>query len=191
MHGKPEPPKSYGMVAEFESADELLTAARRTREAGYTRIDAFSPFPIHGLSEALDFHDNRVPWIVFIAGVLGAGAGLALQSYVSAIDYPLNVGGKPLLSWPAFLPVTFECTILFASLSAFLSVLVLNRLPLPYHPVFNTPNFARASQDRFFLAIEARDGQYDSAETKRFMETLEAVAVSEVGSDPGSQEEDF
>jgi hypothetical protein len=152
-------------------------------------MDAYTPFPIHDLSDALDFHDNRVPWIVFVGGLLGCIGGISLQIYVSAIDYPINAGGKPLISLPAFLPVTFECTVLLAGLSAFLSVLVLNKLPMPYHPVFNVAGFERASMDRFFLCIESRDKQFESENTKSFLENLEPIRVSEVVADAGYVEE--
>lgn len=170
----------YGYVAEFEEAEDLLRAARSAKDAGYKRLEGYSPFPIHGLSEAIGFRDNRVPWIVFLAGMAGASFGYGLQYYVSAIDYPLNVGGRPLNSLPAFVPVTFECTILFAALSAFLSVIALNFLPQPYHSIFNTPGFERASQDRFFLCVESDDPLFDNEGTREFLEGLNPVAVSMV-----------
>jgi hypothetical protein len=173
-------PKHYGMVAEFRHADQILAAAHRARENGYTRMEGYTPFPVHGLSEALGFQEARVPWVVFAGGLMGAMGGLALQVYVSVFDYPLNVGGKPLLSLPAFIPVTFECTILLAALGAFFGMFAMNGLPKPYHPIFSAPNFERASQDRFFLCIEARDPMYDADEARAFMETLGAESVSAV-----------
>ena len=154
-------PTIYGLMAEFETSHALVAAARRAHHEGYRRMDAYSPFPIEELHEALRMHDNRLPLIVLIGGILGGLGGYGLQYWVSAIAYPLNVGGKPLHSWPAFIPVTFECTILAAALSAVLGMLALNGLPLPYHPVFNVPRFALASRNRFFLCIEARDPKFD------------------------------
>lgn len=170
----------HGIIAEFESADELIRAAKRAREAGYTHMDAYSPFPVHGLAEAIGFEDHKVPWVVFISGVIGAVAGFALQYYVSVVDYPLNVGGRPYLSWPAFIPVTFETTVLFAAFGAFIGMLALNGLPRPYHPVFNAPRFERASQDRFFLCIEATDPRFDRVKTRQLLESMGARLVSEV-----------
>lgn len=181
-------PKTYGVVAEFDSPGQLLQAARKTREAGYREIEAYTPFPLHGLSDAVGFKDEKVPWIVFLGGVVGASCGYLLQFYTSVIDYPLNVGGKGLNSIPMFFPVTYECTILFASFGAFLGMLALNKLPQPYHGAFNTPNFERASQDKFFLAVEANDKQFDEVETKRFMETMDANNVSLVKESVGADE---
>jgi len=170
----------HGIIAEYETPEELLRAAKRAREAGYTRMDAYSPFPVHGLSEAIGFEDHKVPWVTFFAGVIGAIAGFSLQYYISVVDYPLNVGGRPFLSWPAFIPVTFETTVLFAAFGAFIGMLALNGLPQPYHPVFNAPRFERASQDRFFLCIEASDPLFDRANTRHFLEGTGARMVSEV-----------
>lgn len=169
-----------GIIAEYETPEELLRAAKRAREAGYTRMDAYSPFPVHGLSEAIGFEDHKVPWTTFFAGLIGAIAGFALQYYISVVDYPLNVGGRPFLSWPAFIPVTFETTVLFAAFGAFIGMLAFNGLPQPYHPVFNAPRFERASQDRFFLCIEASDPLFDRANTLHFLEATGARMVSEV-----------
>jgi hypothetical protein len=171
---------TYALVAEFGSAQDLLNAAEKTGEEGYRKVDAYSPFPVHGLSDALRFHDVRVPWLIICAGLCGGFFGFTLQWYTATIDYPLNVGGKPFNSLPSFFPVTFECTILFSALTALLSVFILNGLPKPYHSIFNTPGFERASKDRFFLAIETQDPKFDSEETRKFMESLGAVAVSEV-----------
>ncbi|MCS6831388.1 MAG: DUF3341 domain-containing protein [bacterium] len=170
----------HGIIAEYETAEELLHAARRAREAGYTRMDAYSPFPVHGLAEAIGFEDYKVPWTVFLSGVAGAIAGFAMQYYISVIDYPLNVGGRPLFSWPAYIPVTFETTVLFAAFGAFIGMLAFNGLPQPYHPIFNAPRFERASQDRFFLCIEATDPLFDRTGTRHFLESTGARLVSEV-----------
>ena len=144
-------------MAEFASPEELLEAARRAFAAGFRKMDAYSPFPVDGLAEAIGFHDSRVPLIVLIGGILGCLGGFFLQYWVSVIDYPINVGGRPLNSWPSFIPVTFEMTILVAALSAVFGVLALNGLPMPYHPVFNVERFELASRNRFFLCIEAAD----------------------------------
>src|SRR5687768_13861940 len=170
----------YGLMAEFEEPGDLVAAAQRAREAGYRRIDAYSPLPIEELHEALGFHERRLPLIVLVGGVIGALAGYGLQWWASTIAYPLNVGGRPLHSWPAFIPVTFEMTILIAALSAVFGMLALNGLPQPYHPVFNVPRFALASRNRFFLCIEARDPRFDLAHTRAFLETLEPREVSTV-----------
>src|SRR5262245_26607367 len=180
MSQKPQPP-IYGLLAEFSDPTELVAAARRAHEAGYRQMDAYSPFPVEGLAEALGFHRTRVPLIVFIGGLVGCIGGYFLQYYVAAIHYPLNIGGRPLNSWPSFIPITFELTVLIAALSAVLGLLALNGLPMPYHPLFNAPRFARATQDRFFLCIEANDAQFDREETRRFMERLVPREISEVG----------
>jgi hypothetical protein len=173
-------PPIYGLLAEFENPQDLLIAARRAYEAGYRRMDAYTPFPIDGLAEAIGFHHTRLPLIVLIGGIIGGIGGFLLQYWVSVIAYPLNVGGRPLNSWPAFIPVTFELTILVAALSAVLGMLALNGLPMPYHPVFNVPRFALATRDRFFLCIEATDPQFDREETRRFLERSQPRQVSEV-----------
>jgi hypothetical protein len=172
----------FGIMAEFDSPDLIIKAARRAREEGYTKTDAFSPFPIEELAEEVGFHHTGLPVIVFIGGLIGAITGFGLQYWVSVLQYPLNVGGRPLNSWPSFIPVTFEMTILFAALSAVLGMIALNRLPMPYHPVFNVPRFNLASQDRFFLLIESGDPKFDRQETKKFLESLGAHGVTEVES---------
>ncbi|HET9480822.1 MAG TPA: DUF3341 domain-containing protein [Candidatus Polarisedimenticolia bacterium] len=171
----------YGLMAEFRNPTAVVEAARRAHEAGYRRIDAFTPYPIEELSEAMGWRTRgRLPKIVLTGGLLGAAAGYLMQYYASAIAYPLNVGGRPLHSWPSFIPVTFETAILGAALSAVLGMLALNGLPRPYHPVFNAPNFALASTDRFFLCIESRDPLFDPDRTRAFLETLDPSLVSDV-----------
>jgi len=170
----------YGLIAEFETAGQLLKAARRAREAGYRKMDAYSPFPIEGLSEEVGFHHTGLPAIVLTAGIIGALTGFGMQYWMTKIDYPINVGGRPLNSWPSFIPVTFELTILFAALAAVIGMIVLNGLPMPYHPVFGAPRFTRASQDRFFLAIEATDAKFDRKDTRAFLESLAPYSISEV-----------
>ena len=169
--------RMYGLMAEFTSGDSLLQATRRAYEEGYRRMDAYSPLPIDGLAEALGFHRTRVPLIVLLGGIVGCVSGFALQYWISAIDYPVNVGGRPYNSWPSFVPVTFELTILFAAFAALLGMLALNGLPMPYHPVFNAPRFAQATRDRFFLCIEAADPKFNREATSRFLEELSSAAV--------------
>jgi hypothetical protein len=173
-------PATYGLLAEFDDPTSLVVAADRAREHGYRFLDAYSPFPIEELHHAIGMHHTRLPLIVLIGGLVGCVGGFLLQYWVSAIAYPVNVGGKPFVSWPAFIPVTFECTILGAALSAVLGMLALNGLPQPYHPVFNVPRFALASRNRFFLCIEARDPKFDLDETRRFLETLSPREVTTV-----------
>ncbi|MEJ5170219.1 MAG: DUF3341 domain-containing protein [Fimbriimonadales bacterium] len=171
-------PKVYGYIAEFEEAEQLVSAARKVADAGYRDFDAFSPFPIHGLPEAMRFKDARVPWIIFFCGLIGAVVGYGLQYYVTVFDYPMNVGGRPNHSWVQYIPITFECTVLFAALGAVVGMFGLNGLPRPYHPVFEAKNFERASEDRFFLVIEATDGKFDAEGTRRFLESLGPVEVN-------------
>jgi Alternative complex III, ActD subunit len=172
----------YGIMAEFDSPSDLVAAARRTYEAGYQKIDAYSPFPIEELAEAIGFHHNAVPLVVLIGGLLGCLSGYALQYWVSVITYPINVGGRPFHSWPAFIVVTFEMTILFAGLAAVLGMLALNGLPMPYHPVFNVPRFAFATKDRFFLMVFSTDPKFNAVDTRRFLEGLSPRSISEVPS---------
>jgi len=170
----------YGVMAEFDSPTELVAAARRTYAAGYRQINGYSPFPIEELSEAIGFHHTRLPLIVLIGGVLGGLGGFFMQYWMEVIDYPLNVGGKPYNSWPAFIPITFECTILCAALAAVFGMLALNKLPQPYHPVFNAPNFALATRDRFFLVIESKDEKFDHDQVVGFMKSLGPQDVCDV-----------
>lgn len=173
-------PRLYGLLAEFASPQELLNAARRAREEGYREVDAYTPFPIEEVSEALGHHGSPLPRIVFVGGVIGAASGFFLQYYTSTIDYPLNIGGRPLNSWPAFIPITFETTVLVAGLFTVLGMFALNKLPMPYHPVFNVPRFARASRDGYFLSIQAADPKFDREATRTFLKSLNASEVFEV-----------
>ena len=173
-------PRIWGLMAEFDKPADLVRACRAAREAGYRRMDAHTPFPIEAVFDALGLHRNAMPLIVLIGGILGGSGGMLLQYWCSAIAYPLNIGGKPFFSLPAFIPVTFECTILLAALSAVLGMLALNGLPMPYHPVFNVPSFALATRDRFFLVIESSDPRFDRAATQKFLEEFSPLSVSEV-----------
>lgn len=172
----------YGMMAEFDSATDLVTAAHKTHAAGYRKIDAYSPFPIEELAEAIGFHRNNVPLVTLIGGLVGGLSGYLMQYWISVVDYPVNVGGKPYHSWPSFIVVTFEMTILFAGISAVFGMLALNGLPMPYHPVFNVPRFALATKDRFFLIVFSTDPKYESAGTRRFLEGLGPRSIAEVPS---------
>ena len=167
-------------MAEFESPSDLVAAAHRVYSLGYRRINGYSPYPIEELSEAIGFTKTSLPLIVFIGGIVGGLSGFFMQYWMAAIDYPINVGGKPTNSWPAWIPITFEMTVLFAAFSAVLGMLILNKLPQPYHPVFNLPNFALATRDRFFLAIEANDPKFNHAEVIELLKSLNAVAVNDV-----------
>jgi ActD protein len=173
-------PPLYGVMAEFDSPSDLVAAAKRTYEAGYRRINGYSPYPIEELSEAIGFTRTSLPLIVLIGGIIGGLGGFFMQYWMEVIDYPLNVGGKPFNSWPAFIPITFECTVLVAAFSAVLGMLILNKLPQPYHPVFNAPNFALATRDKFFLVIEASDPKFRHDEAMQFIKTLGALNVSDV-----------
>jgi len=172
--------RPHGLLAEFDDPHALVDATARAHAAGYRRLDAYSPFPIEELHEAMGGHHSRLPLIVLIGGLVGCISGFFLQYWAAVIAYPVNVGGRPFNSWPAFIPVTFECTILGASLAAVLGMLALNGLPMPYHPVFNVSRFALASRNRFFLCIEARDRKFDLEATRRFLETLGPREVSVV-----------
>ena len=173
--------KLYGVMAEFETPTDVVEATRSAYAAGYRRMDAFSPYPIEELTDALGIKQSKLPLIVLIGGILGCLGGYALCTWVSASAYPLNIGGRPLNSWPAFIPVTFECTILLASIAAVFGMLALNGLPQPYHPVFNVDSFEMVSRNRFFLCIEARDPMFNHEKTRLFLSELEGVTeVSDV-----------
>jgi Protein of unknown function (DUF3341) len=175
-----QPPLIYGVMAEFDNPEMLRAGAERAHAAGYRRMDAYSPFPIEGLAQVIGFKRTQLPLIVLIGGILGGIGGFYLQYWTSVIDYPLIVGGKPYNSWPAFIPVTFETTILGAALAAVLGMLGLNGLPMPYHPVFNVERFALASRDRFFLCIEAADPKFDIDNTVDFLRSLNPSSIHEV-----------
>ena len=175
----PRPPV-YGLMAELPTAEALIEAARQVHAAGYTKVDAFTPYPIEAVSEALDLPRSKVPLIVLLGGLFGGFGGYLLQYWSQVIRYPMIVGGRPFHSWPAFIVPTFECTILGAALAAVVGMIIFNGLPQPYHPVFNVPRFALASRDRFFLVIEARDPKFDSDATRRFLAGLNASEVSDV-----------
>lgn len=173
---------TYGLMAEFDSAQELVTAAHKTHAAGYEKMDAYSPFPVEGLAEAIGFHKNSVAFVVLVGGIIGGLSGYALQYWVSTIAYPLNIGGRPYHSWPSFIIVTFEMTILFAGLAAAFGMLALNGLPQPYHPVFNVAEFAKASDNKFFLIVFSTDPKYDARRTREFLKGLAPRTISEVPS---------
>lgn len=179
-HDLADAPEIYGVLAEFPSAEALVDAAHKVREAGYRHTDAYSPLPIRGLAEALGFHRTRLPLVVLAGGVLGGLAAYAMQYWMTVVDYPLNIGGRPLHSWPSFIPVTFELTILGAALATVLGMLALNGLPRPHHPLFNVPEFSLASQNRFFLCIESRDQQFQLENAQEFMRSLGATHVTTV-----------
>jgi hypothetical protein len=177
---KVHPLPIYGLLGEFLTPEQILHAATKAREAGYKYISAYTPFPVEGLAHAIGFPRTSVPLLTLIGGLGGGLTGFGLQYWCSAITYPLNIGGRPLNSWPAFIPVTFELTILGAALFAVIGMLALNKLPQPYHPVFNVERFSRATTDRFFLCIESRDPKFHLAETARFLQSVHAHHVHEV-----------
>jgi hypothetical protein len=173
-------PDIHGVVAEFEGPDQLLEAAKQAHAAGYRQMDAYSPFPVHGIGDWVGKTGQRMPLMILIGGLSGAIGGFLLQTYATVVDYPYNIGGRPAFSWPSYIPITFELTILGAVLTTVFGMLLLNGLPQFYHPIFNTPNFEAASTDRFFLCIESHDPQFDRAQTARFLESLNPASVSEV-----------
>jgi hypothetical protein len=175
-------PTLHGLMAEFETPGALVDAATKARLAGYRKMDAYSPIPVEELDEALGLRRTRLPMLVLLGGILGGLGGFSLEVWVSAVAYPMNVGGRPLISWPHFIPVTFETTVLGAALTAFIGMWALNKLPQPYHPVFNVEAFARASTDRFFLVIETGDPRFDRTSTWNFLESTHPIGVSEVAS---------
>ena len=173
-------PKIYGLMAEFDDVNSAITAAQSAYSAGYRKMDAYAPFPVEELSEEIGFHRNGVALICLIGGLLGCTGAFVLQWWINNVSYPINIGGRPLNSWPSFIIVTFEMTILFAGISGVVGMLALNGLPMPYHPVFNVPRFKEATNDKFFLCIEAADPKFDRAETERFLASLNAQNISEV-----------
>ena len=179
MHQE-DAPKLFGLLAEFDSATAIVNAARRTREAGYTKIDAYTPFPIHEMDAALKLPRTRLPWLVLGGGLTGLAGGFALQYWAATIAYPMNIGGRPMAAWPAFIVPAYETTILLASLTAVVGMILLNGLPMPYHPVFNVPQFSNASGDRFFLSIETADPKFDLVATRAFLDGLHPVGVSDI-----------
>ena len=180
MHHADDTPRLYGLLAEFDSPTAIVNAARKAREAGYVKLDAYTPFPIHELDAALKLPRTILPWLVFAGGLTGLLGGFAMQYWMSAVDYPLNIGGRPLASWPAFVIPSYEMTILFASITAVVGMIALNGLPMPYHPLFNAPNFTHASADRFFLCIETKDARFDASGTRQFLEDLHPLGVTDV-----------
>lgn len=180
MEEKKSPPEIYGLLAEFDGPDALLEAARRAHGAGYRELDAYSPYSVHGLDEAVGMKRTKLPYLSLVCGVIGACSGFLLQYWVSAIAYPLNVGGRPFFSWPSFIPITFEAGVLFASFGTAIGMLIANGLPMPYHPLFNVEQFARASQDRFFLCVESTDPQFDQEKTRQFLHSLNPREVFRV-----------
>jgi hypothetical protein len=174
------PAHLYGLLAEFDRPESLVAAARRAHQEGYRKMDGYSPFPVHGLAEAIGFAGTRLPLVVFLGGVAGAAGGFFMQWYASVVDYPWNIGGRPLNSWPAFIPITFELTVLVAGLSALLAMLWLNGLPQPFHPLFNVERFELASRTTFFLCLKTTDPRFDLEESRRFLEGLEPRAIWEV-----------
>jgi hypothetical protein len=180
MH-KPEieEPTIYGLMASFDGPDEILAAAERASAEGYTELDAYTPFPVEGLDEAIKFK-TKLPVLVFLGGIAGCAGGFLLQYYLEVIVYPKNIGGRPFASWPAFVPPAYELTILAAALTAVFAMILLNGLPQPYHPVFNVPQFRSASKDGYFLVIEAKDPKFDHEKTKGFLESLNPKEVFDV-----------
>jgi hypothetical protein len=170
----------YGLLAEFKTPEELLEAARRARAAGYRRIEAYAPFPVEGLVEAVGSYKDHMPLITLIGGVLGGGGGYFMQWYSAVIAYPINLGGRPYHSWPSFIPVTFELTVLGAALFAVIGMLALNGLPKLYHPLFNVADFGLAARNRFFLCLRRTDPRYEPEETRQFLVSLGPLAVTEV-----------
>jgi hypothetical protein len=170
----------YGLLAEFDTPTQLVNAANKVREAGYTKTDAFSPFPLHEIDEALGIKRSILPILVFCGALIGLLTGIGLQIFVHYIDYPIIVGGRPFISIPSFIPASYELTILFAAFTAVFGMLLLNGLPQPYHPVFNVPRFALATREKFFLLIETKDSKFNYDETKSFMQSLNPQEVFDV-----------
>ena len=170
----------YGIMAEFDNPTDLMKAARATYDAGYRNLDAYTPYPIEELAEVIGFHQTRVPLVCLIGGILGGLSGYLLQYWINNISYPLNIGGRPMHSWPAFIIVTFEMTILFGGLAAAIGMIGLNGLPAPYHPVFNNPRFSSVTRDRFFLCVEAADPKFDPEGVRQLLSGFNTIDVTEV-----------
>lgn len=173
-----ELPAVHGAMAEFETPEELVEACERSYAAGYRRMDAYAPMPVTGLAEALGYKRNKVALCVLIGGIFGAVGGFSLLEWITVVAYPHNVGGRPLNSWPAYIPITFECLVLIAGLTSMISMLAMNGLPQPYHPMFNIPAFERASVDKFFLCIESSDPQFRVADTAQFLREIGGKEVT-------------
>lgn len=173
-------PPIYGVMARFETPTELVHAAEAARKAGYTKLDGYSPYPIEEMDHALAIKPTRLPWLILAAGLTGCFGGFFMQYFASVIHYPLNIGGRPMNSWPMFIPITFELTILLSALTAVFGMLLINGFPMHYHPVFNVPSFAHASQDSFFLCIEAEDPKFEKQATTDFLKSLNPLEVTEV-----------
>lgn len=171
---------TYGLIAEFSDDKALVEAAKQVHAEGYRRIDAYAPFAVEGLSDAIGFPKDRIALITLLGGIFGGVGVYLLQWYTAVIDYPINAGGRPLHSWPAFIPATFEMTVLGAALAGFFGMLILNGLPRLNHPIFNAPEFELASRNRFFICIEARDPKFDLEETRQFLQRFEPLKVAEV-----------
>ena len=178
--GMPESDEGHGIMAEFPTVEALVIAVRRAREAGYRRLEAYAPFPIEELADALEFPPSPIPLFIFAGGIAGAAAGLGLQYFANLYAYPMNIGGRPLNAWPAFIPATFELIIFGAVLGGLAALLFILRLPMIYHPVFNHPDFRRTSRDGFFLCIEAADGEFDVVKTASFLRTLGPITVRNI-----------
>jgi len=173
----------FGYIAEFDTPEELIAASRKVRDAGYKKVDAFTPFPVEGLSDAIGFRDKYIPTLMLCGAIIGSIWGLSVQVFGLGWSYPLNIGGRPIWSWPNFIPITFEATVLTCAFTGVIMMFALNGLPQFYHPVFDVPNFDRASTDKFFLLIEAKDAKFDPIATREFMDGLGSERVSEIQSE--------
>ena len=175
-------PQVFGLIAEYDDPDALLCAAQSAYSEGYRDLEAYSPFPVHGLSEAIGFHKTILPLFTLVAGLAGAAGAFGMQWFASVVHYPYDIGGRPYFSWPMWIPITFEGMILISAFTTGIAMILMNGLPMPYHPVFNAKNFDRATSDRFFLCIELKDKKYDADTTRQFLEGLDPkpLEVSEV-----------
>lgn len=170
-------PQHWGVMAEFESVEQILRAAGEVRKAGFTKWDCHTPFPVHGLDDAMGIRPTRLPWLILLMGAVGVGAAQLMQHWMNGVDYPFIISGKPLISWPSSIPVTFEMMVLFAAFTAFFAMWIANDLPRWFHPLLRKQRFARATNDRFFVAIEARDPQFDAQRTAEFLRRLQPASV--------------